>query len=104
MGQLHRTMVMTFSEFGRRVAENQSEGTDHGTGSLMFLAGGRVKSGLHGSRPDLSWLDSVGDVVHSVDFRSVYASVLQRWLKADSRTVFVGVPAVRRTDWLVRSL
>lgn len=54
----------------------------------MFLAGGRVKSGLHGSRPDLSRLDPVGDVVHAIDFRSVYASVLKSWLKADPHKLF----------------
>ena len=83
LGHLDRTLIMTFSEFGRRVAENQSEGTDHGTASMMFLAGGSVKPGFHGPRPDLAHLDPVGDLIHAVDFRSVYASVLSSWLKAD---------------------
>jgi uncharacterized protein (DUF1501 family) len=83
LGHLDRTLVMTFSEFGRRVAENQSEGTDHGTANLMFLSGGTSKSGLHGPRPDLAALDPVGDLVHAIDFRSIYASVLKQWLGAD---------------------
>jgi len=87
LGCLDRTLVMTFSEFGRRVAENQSEGTDHGTANLMFLAGGTSKAGLHGPRPNLSALDSVGDLVHAIDFRSIYASVLSQWLGADSRSL-----------------
>jgi uncharacterized protein (DUF1501 family) len=87
LGQLDRTLIMTFSEFGRRVAENQSEGTDHGTANLMFLAGGNVKPGFHGSRPDMARLDPVGDLIHTVDFRSVYASVLSSWLKADHQNL-----------------
>jgi uncharacterized protein (DUF1501 family) len=83
LGCLDRTLVMTFSEFGRRVAENQSEGTDHGTANMMFVAGGTSKAGLHGARPDLSALDPVGDLVHAIDFRSIYASVLSQWLGAD---------------------
>jgi uncharacterized protein (DUF1501 family) len=53
----------------------------------MFLVGGNVKPGFHGSRPDLSRLDPVGDLIHTVDFRSVYASVLSSWLKADHRSL-----------------
>jgi uncharacterized protein (DUF1501 family) len=85
IGHLDRTVVMTFSEFGRRVAENQSEGTDHGTANLMFMAGGSLTPGFHGARPDLSNLDSVGDLHHDIDFRSIYASVLGQWLGADHR-------------------
>ncbi|HEY1067334.1 MAG TPA: DUF1501 domain-containing protein, partial [Pirellulales bacterium] len=90
LGHLDRTLVMTFSEFGRRVAENQSGGTDHGTANVMFLAGGSVRAGLHGSRPDLSRLDPVGDLVHTTDFREIYATVLSRWLQADAQTVLKG--------------
>ncbi|MBX3452693.1 MAG: DUF1501 domain-containing protein [Planctomycetaceae bacterium] len=93
MGLLDRTLVMTFSEFGRRLAENQSEGTDHGTANLMFLSGGAVKPGFHGERPSLANLDQVGDLVHSIDFRSVYASVLSSWLRVDHRQIMA--PEIR---------
>jgi uncharacterized protein (DUF1501 family) len=74
-----KVVVMVFSEFGRRVDENASKGTDHGAGSHMFLAGSKVKGGLAGSYPSLEKLGD-GDLVHSVDFRSVYATVLDKWL------------------------
>jgi len=86
-GQLDRTLVMSFSEFGRRVAENRSLGTDHGTANVMFLAGGNVKRGLHGSKPDLKKLTTGGDLLHHIDFRSIYASVLKNWFGADSTRV-----------------
>ena len=86
MGHLDRTLVMTFSEFGRRVAENEQQGTDHGTAGVMFLAGGPVKAGIHGDRPDLSDLDE-GDLKFKTDFRSVYSTVLKEWLKADAKKV-----------------
>lgn len=87
LGHLDRTLVMTFSEFGRRVAENRSAGTDHGTASMMFLAGGAVEPGLHGPRADLSKLTTNGDLIQEVDFRSIYATVLNDWLHSDSRKV-----------------
>jgi uncharacterized protein (DUF1501 family) len=80
------TMIMTFSEFGRRVKENGSQGTDHGTAEPMFLIGGRVNGGLYGSYPSLTDLDS-GDLKFNVDFRQVYATVLQDWLGADPSQV-----------------
>lgn len=89
-GHLDRTLVMTFSEFGRRVAENRSLGTDHGAANVMFLMGGGTRPGLHGGRPDLANLDESGDLPHSVDFRSVYAAVLDRWLGADSNEILAG--------------
>ena len=73
-----RTLVLAFSEFGRRVAENASDGTDHGVAGPMFLFGPRVKGGLYGKHPSLAELDE-GDLIHNVDFRSVYATVLQDW-------------------------
>jgi uncharacterized protein (DUF1501 family) len=84
---LERTMLMTFSEFGRRVDENQQQGTDHGTANVCFVAGGKVKSGVHGVAPDLEKLDTQGDLIHKTDFRSVYAGVLKGWLGADPATI-----------------
>jgi uncharacterized protein (DUF1501 family) len=81
------TLIMTFSEFGRRVHENGSQGTDHGTAEPMFLIGGRVSGGLYGKYPNLTNLDSNGDLIHTVDFRQVYASVLQDWLGIDPTQV-----------------
>jgi uncharacterized protein (DUF1501 family) len=73
-----RVLLLAFSEFGRRVRENGSHGTDHGAAGPMFLAG-PVNGGVHGPPPDLANLDD-GDVRFAVDFRSVYAAVLERWL------------------------
>ena len=74
-----RVIVMVFSEFGRRVDENASRGTDHGAASCMFLVGGKVKGGLAGRYPSLEMLGD-GDLIYSTDFRSVYATLLDRWL------------------------
>ncbi len=82
-GHGERVAVMAFSEFGRRVAENGSGGTDHGAAGPMFLAGGRVRGGLHGDPPRFEALDR-GDLVASVDFRSVYRSAVED---------FLGIPA-----------
>ena len=79
-GKADDTLIMTFSEFGRRVHENGSQGTDHGTAEPMFLVGGRVNGGLYGTYPSLTSLDGNGDLIHTIDFRQVYASVLQDWL------------------------
>ncbi|HQU47353.1 MAG TPA: DUF1501 domain-containing protein, partial [Pirellulales bacterium] len=84
-----RVLLMTFSEFGRRVAENASAGTDHGTAGPMFLAGSGVKGGLYGETPRLLDLDA-GDLKMSVDFRRVYAAVLRDWLKIDPTSVLAG--------------
>jgi uncharacterized protein (DUF1501 family) len=84
-GNLDRVVVMTFSEFGRRVHENASGGTDHGAASVMFLAGGKVKAGLSGRYPSLAPADlHNGDLKFTTDFRSVYATVLERWLGTSS--------------------
>jgi len=77
---LDRVLIMTFSEFGRRVAENGNAGTDHGAAAPCFVLGGDVRAGLHGRFPGLAKLER-GDLVHTVDFRSVYATVLQQWLQ-----------------------
>ena len=88
-GNDKRVVLMTFSEFGRRVGENASAGTDHGRASCMFLAGDAVKGGLYGSYPSLTELDQ-GDLKHNVDFRGVYASVLEGWLNTSSKPVLRG--------------
>ena len=88
-GNAERVVLMTFSEFGRRVSENASAGTDHGRASCLFVAGEGVKGGLYGKYPSLSDLDQ-GDLKHSVDFRGVYASVLEDWLKTSSRPILRG--------------
>jgi uncharacterized protein (DUF1501 family) len=85
-GQWERVTVLGFSEFGRRVAENDSAGTDHGAAAPMFLLGQGVKGGLLGDPPDLGKLVN-GDVPHAIDFRSVYGSVLDQWLQLDSAKV-----------------
>ena len=79
-GHGERVLLMTFSEFGRRLKENASGGTDHGAAAPMFLAGAKVRSGLIGEHPSLTDLED-GDVKFHTDFRSVYASVLTNWLK-----------------------
>lgn len=79
-------IVMGFSEFGRRVAENASAGTDHGKGSVMFALGRGVKGGIHGDSPDLENL-SEGDIRYKQDFRGVYAGALSRWLGLSARDI-----------------
>ncbi len=80
-------MLMTFSEFGRRVSQNASNGTDHGTANNMFFVGGGLKrQGLLNALPSLTDLKD-GDLQHSVDFKSVYATVLKKWLGADDKAI-----------------
>jgi len=81
-GNAERVIMVAFSEFGRRVAENGSNGTDHGTAAPMFVFGRRIKPGLHGRQPSLADLRD-GDLKHNIDFRSVYATLLDKWLGAD---------------------
>ncbi len=85
-GQDDRVLTLTFSEFGRRVEENASKGTDHGKAGPMFLMGKHARPGVQTEHPDLSDLDG-GDLKHTVDFRSVYATVLEDWFSADSKEV-----------------
>lgn len=82
-GNAGRVLTMSFSEFGRRVAQNASGGTDHGTAAPMFLFGPMVNPGVMNPHPSMSNLDS-GDLQYTVDFRTVYAAVLENWMKADS--------------------
>jgi uncharacterized protein (DUF1501 family) len=84
-----RVLMMTFSEFGRRVEQNASQGTDHGAAAPMFLFGPKIKPGVIGRHPSLTDLDA-GDLKYHTDFRSVYATVLQNWLDAPSKPVLGG--------------
>jgi uncharacterized protein (DUF1501 family) len=97
-GNFDRVTLLTFSEFGRRVAENASGGTDHGAAAPLFLFGGAVQGGLHGKYPSLTDLNR-GDLKHGTDFRSVYATLLDQWLKTPSSPIlgrdFGGVPFLR---------
>jgi uncharacterized protein (DUF1501 family) len=80
-------LLMTFSEFGRRVQQNASGGTDHGTANNMFLlSGGLKEKGLINELPDLADLDE-GDLRHKVDFKAVYATILKKWLGADDEAI-----------------
>ncbi|MEO8486947.1 MAG: DUF1501 domain-containing protein [Betaproteobacteria bacterium] len=83
------TLVVTYAEFGRRPKENQSAGTDHGTASVHFALGGRVRGGLLGAAPVLDRVGE-GNLAHAIDFRSVYATILDRWWSADSHSVLGG--------------
>ncbi len=86
-GMAENIMMMTWSEFGRRVAENGSGGTDHGTAAPQFVFGPGVAGGLHGNDPDLTNLDSSGNLIFQYDFRAYYATIIQKWLGADAATV-----------------
>ncbi|HEY7465812.1 MAG TPA: DUF1501 domain-containing protein, partial [Dehalococcoidia bacterium] len=82
-------LVMTWSEFGRRVPENGQAGTDHGSAGPMFLLGNAVKGGFHGEAPSLSSLDN-GNLRYTVDFRTVYATILDRWLESPADDILGG--------------
>jgi uncharacterized protein (DUF1501 family) len=86
LGRQEQVLTMAFSEFGRRVAQNASGGTDHGTAGPMFLLGPMVRQGIVGNMPSLTDLDQ-GDLRYHTDFRSVYAAVLENWMKIDSSSV-----------------
>jgi uncharacterized protein (DUF1501 family) len=93
-GLLNNTLILIYTEFGRRITENGSQGTDHGAGGNMMVLGGMVRGGLYGTAPTLSTdpanptlENSAGDVRFETDFRSVYAKILDNWLGADSVTV-----------------
>lgn len=89
MGKADQVAVMTFSEFGRRVRENGSAGTDHGTSLPMFVIGGGIKGGIYGNNPNLTDLEN-GDLRMQTDFRTIYASVIRNWLGADPGRVLEG--------------
>jgi uncharacterized protein (DUF1501 family) len=96
-GAINDTLIMTFSEFGRRIKQNSSDGSDHGAGNNMFLLGGAVKGGIYGTAADLNpyggnpTLESNGgDIRYETDFRSVYAAVADNWLQTDSVALLNG--------------
>ena len=96
-GLLDDTLILSFSEFGRRINENGSNGTDHGSASVMMAMGGKVHGGIYGTAPDLSTdpknptlENSAGDVKFETDFRSVYAQVVDGWLGTDSTKLLGG--------------
>ena len=86
-GDLDRVLVMTFSEFGRRVKENGSKGTDHGAANVMFLLGGGLNAGIYGGQPNLTNLIK-GNLRHTVDFRTVYSRVIETWFGSSAAPVF----------------
>ncbi len=88
-GNDSRVVTMAFSEFGRRVGQNASNGTDHGTAAPMFMFGPKVRGGFHSRHPSLTSLDQ-GDLKYTCDFRSVYAEVLDEWLSTKSDEVLDG--------------
>lgn len=85
-----RALILTYAEFGRRPKENQSNGTDHGTANVHFALGGQVKGGLYGAPPQLARLDGSGNLPFAVDFRSLYATVLERWWSVPAAPVLGG--------------
>jgi len=89
-GKADNVLIMTWSEFGRRVYENGSQGTDHGTAAPLFVLGNAINKGIYGDSPSLTSLDNNGNLKYTVDFRSVYATVLDRWMGASSRDVLGG--------------
>jgi uncharacterized protein (DUF1501 family) len=103
---LSSTLIIVFSEFGRRISENGSQGTDHGAAGVMMAVGGSVRGGLYGTAADLrqdaanpTLENDAADVRFETDFRSVYAKVIDSWLGADSATILggdfrAGAPAI----------
>ena len=90
IGRWDDTLVATYAEFGRRPRENQSGGTDHGTASVHFAMGGKVKGGLYGAAPELRRLDGSGNLPFAVDFRGYYATLLESWWEIPSAPVLGG--------------
>jgi len=82
------TLVLTFSEFGRRVKQNAAGGTDHGTANNVFIIGKNLKkTGFYNEAPNLSDLDANGDLRYSIDFRSIYATILDKWLDVNDQSI-----------------
>ncbi len=83
-------LVMTWSEFGRKVRENGNKGTGHGAAGPQFVFGNAVKGRIFGEHPDLMSLSDIDDSQFRIDFRSYYATILERWLEVDAREVLGG--------------
>ena len=96
MDRWQDTLIMSYSEFGRRARENQSNGTDHGTAAPHFVLGGRVRGGIIGANPALNRLDGNGNLPFEIDFRSLYATVLERWWGVPANTLFTA--GIRQLD------
>ena len=90
IGRAQDVTLLVFSEFGRRVPENTSLGTDHGTANHMYVIGKAVRGGHYGALPSLTQLDAGDNLVHTTDFRRVYASLIEGWLGADAQPVLRG--------------
>jgi uncharacterized protein (DUF1501 family) len=86
-GQADRVVLMTWSEFGRRINENGSQGTDHGAAAPLFIVGKPVKGGLYGEQPSLTSTIDSGNLKYTVDFRSVYQTLIRDWLQGDPAAV-----------------
>jgi uncharacterized protein (DUF1501 family) len=99
LGRWNDTLILTYAEFGRRPRENLSGGTDHGTANTHFALGGRVTGGFYGEAPMLDRLSGDGNLAHALDFREVYATVLERWWGLPSQPTldkrYTPVPFVR---------
>jgi uncharacterized protein (DUF1501 family) len=89
-GNDKRVLTMTFSEFGRTVAENSSQGTDHGSAGPQFLIGPGVKAGVHGKHPSYDNFNPQEHFIPTHDFRSVYAAILEKWLRVESKPILGG--------------
>ncbi len=90
LGAWDRTLVMTFSEFGRRARQNNSNGTDHGTAAPHFVLGGAVRGGLYGQPPDLTRLDGAQNALFTTDFRQLYSTVARDWWGVSAEAVTRG--------------
>jgi uncharacterized protein (DUF1501 family) len=88
-GVADRVLTMTFSEFGRRPAENNGRGTDHGTAAPLFVMGSSIHGGIHGNPPDLD-LSPKSDLEYGIDFRGVYARILERWMDCPPERILEG--------------
>jgi uncharacterized protein (DUF1501 family) len=99
LGRWNETLLLTYAEFGRRPRENDSAGTDHGTANVHFALGGRVAGGFYGEPPSLDRLAGDGNTGYALDFRDVYATVLERWWGMPAQPALGGrfspVPFVR---------
>ena len=87
-GTFDDTLILTFSEFGRRVKQNSGKGTDHGSANNLFIIGKHLKKpGVYNELASLSDLDNNGDIKFEIDFRTIYSTILNKWLDADSNVI-----------------